>query len=126
MRLASSRVGSGPRCQYLGRTRTVMKDKYHLTDKFTLIASLLCPESTDEDVGIFKRVKGDRDKLAHGQDVYEASLPVQAVQEFVRRYLRPGGSGRRAPLPVRLYRATLARERLLSIRCLRSLPQSDG
>lgn len=56
MRLASASVDSGPKCQYLGRT--VMKDKNHLIDEFTVIASSLCPESADEDVGIFKRGKG--------------------------------------------------------------------
>ena len=64
------------------------KDKYRLTDKFALIASLLRPESADKVVGQFKRVKEDRDKLAHGQEVNDASLPGQAVQELVRRYLR--------------------------------------
>ena len=59
-----------------------------LTDKVALIASLLCPESADEDVEQFKRAKETRDKLLHGQDIHEASLPVQTVQELVRKYLR--------------------------------------
>ena len=76
------------RRQYLERSRTGRSGKYSLTDKFALIASFLCPESADEDVGLFKRVKQDRDKLVHGQDVHEAGLPVRAVQELLRRYLR--------------------------------------
>jgi hypothetical protein len=59
-----------------------------MTDKFALIASLLSPESADEDVGQFRQAKEDRDRLLPGQDVSEASLPVQTVQELVRKYLR--------------------------------------
>jgi hypothetical protein len=76
------------RRQYLERVRNVMKDKHRLTDKFALIASLLCPESADEDVRQFKQVKEERDKLSHGQDVQEGHLPVAAAQELARRYLR--------------------------------------
>ena len=65
-----------------------MSSKYRLSDKFALIASLLSPESADEDVEQFKQAKNDRDKLLHGQDVHEASLPVQIVQELARKYLR--------------------------------------
>jgi hypothetical protein len=42
----------------------------------------------DEDVERFRRAKEVRDELTHGQDIREANLPVQAVQELVRRYLR--------------------------------------
>jgi hypothetical protein len=76
------------RRQYLRRVRSVMSSKYRLSDKFALIASLLSPESADEDVEQFKQAKNDRDKLLHGQDVHEASLPVQIVQELARKYLR--------------------------------------
>jgi hypothetical protein len=76
------------RRQYLRRVRSVMSSKYRPTDKFALIASLLCPEDADEDVGQFKQAKEDRDKLLHSQDVNEANLPVQTVQELVRKYLR--------------------------------------
>jgi hypothetical protein len=79
---------SDARRRYLKRIRTVMTDRYRLTDKFGLIAFLLCPESADEDAERFKRAKKERDKLAHGQDVDEAGLPVQDVQEILRRYLR--------------------------------------
>jgi hypothetical protein len=76
------------RRQYLERVRDVMKDKHRLTDKFALIASLLCPESADEDVRRFKQTKEQRDKLLHGQDVKEGSLPVAVAQELTRKYLR--------------------------------------
>jgi hypothetical protein len=38
------------RRRYLERVRSVMSDKYRLTDKFALIAATLSPESADEDV----------------------------------------------------------------------------
>ncbi len=78
----------GARRQYLERVRDVMRDIYRLTDKFALIASLVSPESADEDVSKFNQAKEARDKLAHGQDVQEANLPFPTVQELVRRYLR--------------------------------------
>jgi hypothetical protein len=53
-----------------------MRDKHRLTDKFALIASLLCPESADEDVRRFKQTKEQRDMLLHGRDVQEGSLPM--------------------------------------------------
>jgi len=82
--------GDHPRArrQYLQRIRSVMKDKHRLTDKFALIASVLCPEEADEDVEQFTQAKEIRDKLSHGQDVHEASLPVQPLQELARKYLR--------------------------------------
>jgi hypothetical protein len=76
------------RRQYLERMREVMRDKYRLTDKFRLIAALLSPTSADEDVKQVELAKKERDKLTHGQDVHEASLPVLIVQELVRKYIR--------------------------------------
>jgi len=74
--------------QYLGHIRTVMKDKYRLVDKFAVVAPQLDPENADEDVRHFTRAKQTRDKISHGQDINEASLPVRTVQELARRYLR--------------------------------------
>jgi hypothetical protein len=76
------------RRRYLGRVRSAMSDKYRLTDKFALMAATLCPESADEDITQIERAKKERDKLAQGQDVQEAYLPVEAVRGLVRRYLR--------------------------------------
>jgi hypothetical protein len=80
--------------QYVERVRRVMRDKYRLFDKFALISSLLCPENADEDVRRFKLVKKYRDILSHGQDLNEGNLPVVAVQELGRRYLRLHFPGR--------------------------------
>ncbi len=76
------------RRQYLERIRSVMRDKHRLTDKFALIASLLCPEDADEDVEQLRQAKEDRDKLSHGQDIREDRLSVRTVQELIRKYLR--------------------------------------
>ena len=72
---------------YLARIRTGMKDKYRLTDRFSLIASRLAPEYADEDVNRFAAAKKIRDDLAHGQNEDEATLPVDTVQELLKRYL---------------------------------------
>ena len=76
------------RREYLDRVREGMQDKYRLTDKFRLIATFLSPASADEDVREFERAKEKRDKLIHGQDVHESSLPIPVVQELVRKYIR--------------------------------------
>jgi len=74
--------------QYLERIQIVMKDKYRLVDKFSLITSLLSPKSADEDMKFFKTAKDKRDKLSHGQDLVEAALPVEEVQKLARKYLQ--------------------------------------
>lgn len=76
------------RNQYFQRIQTVMKDKYRSTDKFSLITSLLSPESADEDIKFFKSAKTERDKLSHGRDLVDAALPVKEVQKLVRKYLQ--------------------------------------
>jgi hypothetical protein len=72
---------------YIARIRTVMKDKYRLTDRFSLIASRLAPEHADKDVDRFTAAKKSRDALAHGQNEDEATLPVDTLQELLKRYL---------------------------------------
>lgn len=74
--------------QYLKHVRSVMKGKYPLVAKFVLITSQLCSKSADEDLKEFKKAKEERDKLSHGQDIVEADLPVQLVQNLVRKYLQ--------------------------------------
>lgn len=76
------------RNQYFERIQIVMKDKYRLIDKFSLITSLLSPESADEDIKFFKSAKEERDKLSHGQDLVEAALPVEEIQKLARKYLQ--------------------------------------
>jgi hypothetical protein len=72
--------------RYFDRLRDVMKDKYRLADKFLIIASLLSEVSATEDMAKFIELKTLRDNLLHGQ--VSTSLPVQDVQQLVRKYLR--------------------------------------
>jgi hypothetical protein len=74
--------------EYLGRTRTTMKDKYRLNDKFALIALQLSPETADKDHEEFLKIKKMRDKLLHGERIADSSLPVQIVQQLSRKYMR--------------------------------------
>lgn len=74
--------------QYLRQTRSVMKAKWALADKFSLISSLLCPEAADKDIEEFKEVQKERNKLIHEKGTVEANLPVELVQKLVRKYLQ--------------------------------------
>jgi hypothetical protein len=76
------------RRDYWDRIRDVMKDKYRLTDKFLLIASVLAPATADEDRDVFDGAKRLRDKLLHGVDVPDDALQVQPILDLLRRYLR--------------------------------------
>jgi hypothetical protein len=82
-------AGSHPktRREYLDRIRTVMKDKYRLKDKFSLISSRLCPNDSDADTTIFNDIKKLRDKILHGADICEVILPVDSCQNLLRKYL---------------------------------------
>ena len=76
------------RRQYLQRIQEVMKDKYTLANRFSVVSCQLCPSDADTDIKIFTTAKNMRDKLSHGQDVLEAALPVAEVQNLARKYLR--------------------------------------
>jgi hypothetical protein len=73
---------------YLDRIRDVMKDKYRLRDRFSLIAATLAPEEVDADMGEFVKAKRVRDALAHGQDVPDSHLPVESIHRILGKYLR--------------------------------------
>ncbi|MDP3196284.1 hypothetical protein [Tabrizicola sp.] len=79
------------RQRFLSRVQEVMKDKYRLVEKFTCVTVALFPHSADTDVDSyleqFKRLKGLRDKLLHGQDVPEDTLPVHELAGLLRRYV---------------------------------------
>jgi len=71
------------------KIRTVMKDKYRLVDKFSIISSELIPDEADEDIDEFKSIKCDyRDKLMHGKDVPLSSLPTERVRILLKKYLK--------------------------------------
>ncbi len=70
------------------RIREVMKDKYRIADKFSVVSSLLAPDEAEEDVAKFKIIKDVRDKLMHGGEVELKTLPIQDTQLLLRKYLR--------------------------------------
>lgn len=74
--------------QYLDRVQEVMRDKYRLTDKFFVISTILDPTAADADYLEFQRAKELRDRLAHGQDVNEADLPLGPIRRLVRKYVQ--------------------------------------
>lgn len=73
--------------QFLLRIQEVMKDKYRLTDKFSLIASFLSDE-IEEDIELFKRIKRLRDDIFHGKEFNEKTLPVEDARKLVAKYLK--------------------------------------
>lgn len=73
--------------QFLTRIKSVMKDKYRLTDKFTLIASFLSNE-IEEDIELFKCMKKLRDDISHGKEFNEETLPVEDARKLTAKYLR--------------------------------------
>jgi hypothetical protein len=73
---------------YLDRVATVMGDKYKLTDKFAVLTVYLDDTHADDEVRIFRELKGVRDRLSHGEDLDENALPTREVQRLFDKYLR--------------------------------------
>lgn len=73
--------------QFLFRIKDVMKDKYRLTDKFTLIASFLSDDISG-DIELFKSMKKIRDNISHGKEFDEETLPVENARKMVAEYLK--------------------------------------
>ena len=86
-KLGGSMIPSAP-LRFLQRIQGVMKDKYRLTDKFSLVVFELSLESSDEDIETFERIKTVRDKLMHGQDIKVSSLPTDDARKLLRKYLK--------------------------------------
>lgn len=74
--------------RYLKRIQAVMGDKYRLTDKFVVISAELDPSEADADITTFERAKRLRDGFSHGDIIDEADLPLDDVQDLIRRLLR--------------------------------------
>lgn len=76
---------------FLERIRQVMNDKHNLIDRFTLVSSVLLPsQNTDEaeaDLTTFKRIKKQRDEIAHGAAFDESLLPVDELSALLMKYL---------------------------------------
>jgi len=72
----------------VNRIREVMKDKYRIVDKFSVVSSLLAPDDAKADLAKFKIIKDIRDKLMHGGELELKALPIQDTQVLLRKYLR--------------------------------------
>ena len=72
---------------FLARIKEVMRDKYRLTDKFSLVASFLSNEISD-DIKLFKSMKNIRDGILHGKEFDEEALPVEDARKLASKYLR--------------------------------------
>jgi hypothetical protein len=70
------------------RIAEVMNDKYRLSDKFLIIASVLDPDWAVTDAQEFRHLKEIRDKLAHGLDIPAEPLPIESVQKLLLKFLR--------------------------------------
>jgi hypothetical protein len=83
-------IGSPPPVppRIVERIRSVMSDKYRLSDKFSVISSELADLSVEQDQAIFDSIKLFRDKLLHGEDIPLASLPTADARRLLRKYLR--------------------------------------
>ncbi|MDN3510893.1 MAG: hypothetical protein NG784_06270 [Candidatus Jettenia sp.] len=79
------------RKKFLERIKSVMKDKYKLTDKFVAVAALLFPTAPDselqEDFEKFSRLKQLRDSILHGDEFSENDLPVHELAALLRKYV---------------------------------------
>jgi len=72
----------------LGHIKNIMKDKYRLTGKFSLVSFVLAPEAAEEDIKRFVDIKEVRDKLMHGHDIEISSLPTEDTRKLLRKYLK--------------------------------------
>lgn len=70
------------------RIRSVMSDKYRLSDKFSVISGELADSSVEEDQSAFEAIKLVRDKLLHGEQIPLASLPTAEAKRLLRKYLQ--------------------------------------
>lgn len=74
--------------KYLSRIKEVMKGKYSLTDKFTVISVFLDPTTDSKDITQFTLIKKVRDNLFHGDDISDSSLPNDELHALFEKYFR--------------------------------------
>ena len=84
----SVRDRSALEAAHFRRIAEVMKGKYRLLDKFTLIAYMLDAPDAESDVARFKGLKSLRDGLLHGGVQDPLKLPVDSLVAMTREYLR--------------------------------------
>jgi hypothetical protein len=68
--------------------QSVMKSKYRLMDKFTMMATALDPTAAKDDAETFKGIKDNRDRFFHAMKTDPNSLPVDSARRLLRKYLR--------------------------------------
>ena len=61
-------------------------ERMPLTARFAIVAATLSPETSEQDVEIFARVKAARDRLSHGQVFDEDELPAADAESLLQRY----------------------------------------
>ena len=75
--------------KFVQRIKSVMKDKYRLSDKFSVLSFELASSSSyEEDIDKFEQIKNIRDKLMHGQEVHISSLPIDETRMLLCKYLK--------------------------------------
>ena len=83
------RVSAAPGLKaYLARIADVMNDKHNLADKFAVISMFLDDEQNDAEIEVFRGLKKIRDRLSHGEEVPDGSLPTKEVQRLFEKYFR--------------------------------------
>lgn len=73
---------------YLGRVAAVMGNKHNLADKFAVLTVYLDDAHIEDEVNAFRELKRVRDRMSHGEEVEEESLPTRDVQRLFDKYLR--------------------------------------
>jgi len=72
----------------LGRISEVMKDKYSLSHKFLVIASLLNDATASDDADAFDELKKIRDTFFHGSEISVSDFPTERIQRLVLKYMK--------------------------------------
>lgn len=77
--------------RFLTRIRSVMKDKYRLTDKFIAVTAVLYPNIQDAEAeknyADFCKLKELRDSIFHGVSFLEKDLPIHEMATLLRKYV---------------------------------------
>lgn len=73
--------------KFFDRLRDVMKGKYSLKDKFTVISAYLSNEP-EKDLKEFVSAQKVRNNLSHGKRIDESKLPTERIIFLLRKYLQ--------------------------------------
>ena len=79
---------AAPTVSFVAKVRQVMKDKYNIRDRFDLVASSLGGADAEADIATFKRIKKQRDDLAHAMSGDLGRLPTDETRRLLRKYLK--------------------------------------